>query len=235
MGSIKQTLDTAFRDFEVAGDPSSGIYEPEKAYIRALGPLLEFAIARAGLGALVSDAKASAAQLSLAAKDKAVALVFADDSDGNNDLWIKTGAPGVGAWENTGALQGIMGGLGGPYLDGAEQSATAAGQYAEAAEGAQASASASEFAAMLAAQAAANAYTGPLTPGTWKRFRQWPRLLLTGVGSAVFDARDLAGTITESVAAYTLTGGDIVQYPFFGADAIEARATLTGTATAEIF
>lgn len=63
MGSIRQTLDTAFRDYEVANDPASGIYEPEKAKIRALGPLLEYELAKNGLSAEAAFEAARAADL----------------------------------------------------------------------------------------------------------------------------------------------------------------------------
>lgn len=135
MGSIRDIIDTAFRDYEVASDPASGVYEPEKALIRALGPLLEYAIGRAGLGALVSDAKPTADQLSLAAKDKAVALVYADTDDTANDLWVKSGAPGAGAWTNTGALHSIVGDLGDAALAQAQQIVTEVNGAVEEARG----------------------------------------------------------------------------------------------------
>lgn len=126
MGSITSTIDTAFRDYEVADDPTSGPNDPVKAQVRAMGPLIEYAIARAGLGALVSDAKATAAELSLVPKDGAVALVYADPDDAQNDLWLKVGDPGEGEWENTGSLHSIMDALGLPYVEGAAEAATEA-------------------------------------------------------------------------------------------------------------
>lgn len=119
--------------------------------------------------------------------------------------------------------------------DSASISETVAALSADAAAEARDAASGYEASALLAAQAAANAYTGPLASGEWKKFRAWPRMLMTGVGSVAIDARNALGAVAQGVASFTLTGGDIIEYPFFGADAIEVRATLTGTATAEIF
>lgn len=76
---------------------------------------------------------------------------------------------------------------------------------------------------------------GNLIDGQWKRTSGLPRLLLNGTGTVTIDARNRAGTITEGVFEATISGAsDQIDYPFFGNDAVEVRATLTGTATAEI-
>ncbi len=76
---------------------------------------------------------------------------------------------------------------------------------------------------------------GVLADGQWKRTSGLPRLLLNGTGTVTIDARNRAGTITEGVFEATISGAsDQIDYPFFGNDAVEVRATLTGTATAEI-
>lgn len=106
MGSIIDKINTAFRDFIVEGVSSSGAHEVAKSEVREIGPLIESAIANAALGALVSVAKASKADLDadLAHAANAVALVYADATDANNDLYLKSGASGAGSWTNTNAL-----------------------------------------------------------------------------------------------------------------------------------
>ncbi len=76
---------------------------------------------------------------------------------------------------------------------------------------------------------------GPLANGAWVAFGRMPRLRLVGTGTVTLDARNRLGTVTNSVAAYTISGAtNQIEFPFFGDDAVEVRATLTGTATAEI-
>lgn len=128
MGNITTAIASAFRDFVTDGVASSGAHEPIKADIRALGPLIETAIGNAGLGALVSVTKTTMALLDadLAHAADTVALVYADATDANNDLYVKTGGSGAGSWTNTGALHSIIAGLAQPFADAAEASATAA-------------------------------------------------------------------------------------------------------------
>lgn len=74
-----------------------------------------------------------------------------------------------------------------------------------------------------------------LVSGEWKPFTSWPRLLLNGSGTVTIDSRNRAGTITTGVFAQTLSGAtNEIAFPYFGDDAVEIRATLTGTAVAEI-
>lgn len=109
MGTITDSIAAAFRDFVSDGIPSSGIHEPLKSDVRALGPLIETAIGSAGLGALVSVTKTTKALLDadLAHAADTVALVYADATDANNDLYVKTGASGAGSWTNTGAFHAV--------------------------------------------------------------------------------------------------------------------------------
>jgi hypothetical protein len=76
-------------------------------------------------------------------------------------------------------------------------------------------------------------YGGPLPSGVWIKLPAIYRLLLGGTGNVTIDTRDQAGTITTAVASYSPTGAAI-EYPYFGDTAVDVRATLTGTATAEI-
>lgn len=74
-----------------------------------------------------------------------------------------------------------------------------------------------------------------LTSGEWKPLTGWPRLLLNGTGTVSIDARNRAGTVTTGVFTQTLSSAvNEIAFPYFGDDAVEVRATLTGTATAEI-
>jgi len=78
-------------------------------------------------------------------------------------------------------------------------------------------------------------FYGVLTDGVWKRFSGLPRLLLNGTGTVTIDARNKAGTVASGVFNQTVSSAsDLIAFPYFGDDAIEVRATLTGTATAEI-
>lgn len=112
MGNITETINGAFRDFETDGVSSSGAHDVVKSEVRAIGPLIEAAIANAALGALVDVTKDTKANLDadLAHAANTIALVYADATDANNDLYIKSGASGSGDWTNTGALHAALDG-----------------------------------------------------------------------------------------------------------------------------
>lgn len=124
MGSIIDTAVSTFRDFETDGVPASGGHKPAKAEIRGLFSLVESSIGTATLGS-VSVAKATRAALDadLAHVADTVALVYADAAEANNDLYIKTGGSGAGAWTLTNALHDAIEALAGPYTDAAEAAA----------------------------------------------------------------------------------------------------------------
>ena len=125
MGGIADQINTAFRDYVTDGVASSGANEVDKAQVRAVGPLIEAAIGSAALGALVSVVKDTRANLNadLAHAADAVALVYGDATDANNDLYIKVGASGSGSWTLTTTLHDLMEALGQPYVDAAEAQA----------------------------------------------------------------------------------------------------------------
>lgn len=76
---------------------------------------------------------------------------------------------------------------------------------------------------------------GPMTSGTWMKCPSIFRLRLTGTGTVTIDSRDTLGNITTGVASYILSGAtDQIEFPYAGDDAVAIRATLTGTATAEV-
>ncbi|PHQ63198.1 MAG: hypothetical protein COC10_07525, partial [Sphingobium sp.] len=120
MGEIKSQFEGVYRDHAVQGVASSGINEPLKADIRALGGLIEQAIGTMGLGSSIDVTYPTRAALDadLAHGEGAVGLVYADAAAANNDLYVKSGASGGGSWTATTALHSIMDALGQPYLDG---------------------------------------------------------------------------------------------------------------------
>lgn len=119
MGTIIDQINTAFRDFITDGVSSSGPHEVVKAEVRAIGPIIEEAIGNAGLAALVSVTKTTKALLDadLAHAANAVALVYADPTDANNDLYIKVGASGTGSWTLTTILHDIIESVARPWSD----------------------------------------------------------------------------------------------------------------------
>ncbi|WP_447724647.1 hypothetical protein [Sphingomonas koreensis] len=130
MGAITDAIATAFRDFVTAGIPASGPNHVWKSEARAIGPVIERMIG-VGLGT-VSVVKTTRTLLDadLAHGANTTALVYADATDANNDLYIKVGGSGSGGWTNTEALHTIMEGLGQPYVDLAQAAATAAANSA---------------------------------------------------------------------------------------------------------
>jgi hypothetical protein len=105
MGAITDALAAAFRDYVTTGVPASGAHEPVKSEIRALGPLIESAIGSTTLASVdVTKTTKSLLDADLAHDADSTALVYADSTDANNDLYIKVGTSGSGSWTNTHAL-----------------------------------------------------------------------------------------------------------------------------------
>lgn len=76
---------------------------------------------------------------------------------------------------------------------------------------------------------------GPLNSGEWQRIPSIWRLRLTGTGTCTLDARDSLGKLTLAFATYTASAAtDQIEFPFAGTNAVDIRATLTGTCTAEV-
>lgn len=74
-----------------------------------------------------------------------------------------------------------------------------------------------------------------LTSGEWVSISQIFRLGLVGTGTVTFDARDALGNVTESVSSYSVSGASFhVEFPYFGDDAVDVRATFDSTMTVEI-
>ncbi|WP_225205395.1 hypothetical protein [Novosphingobium huizhouense] len=121
MGSIVDQINRAFRDYVTDGIASSGIQDVDKAEARAIGPIIENAIAQVSLGAMVDVTYATRAALNadLAWAAGSVALVYGDSTDANNDLYTKSGASGAGSWTLTSAFHTIISGLAQPFVTAA--------------------------------------------------------------------------------------------------------------------
>lgn len=158
MGTIAQQFATAFRDFATDGVASSGPHEVIKEEVRAIGPLIEAALGAVSLGS-VDVIKATRANLNadLAHPADAVALVYGDATDTNNDLYIKVGASGTGSWTLTTILHDVIGSVVAAEVVAQVDPKVAAAQLAETnAETAETNAEAAETGA-LAAKAAIEA------------------------------------------------------------------------------
>ena len=125
MGAIKDKFDEVGRDFATDGVRSSGTHNPKKVEFRAIGPIIEQAIAVAGLGAMVDVSYATLAELNadLAYENDSIGLVYADPDSANIDFYRKTGASGTGAWSLTSAIHSILETLAADYANRAEAAA----------------------------------------------------------------------------------------------------------------
>jgi hypothetical protein len=75
----------------------------------------------------------------------------------------------------------------------------------------------------------------PLTSGAWAGVPSIFRLRLIGTGTVTVDAQDRLGAITTGVASYSPSAAtNQIEYPYLGDGATQIRATLTGTAAAEV-
>lgn len=107
MGAVLTAANTAYRDFDVDGVPSSGAHEPEKPAIRALWLLTDGKIvaleAGQASGTVVFATKAAMdAVLTYDANIKAE--VWDDSTPANNGVYQKLGASGAGSWSKIGDL-----------------------------------------------------------------------------------------------------------------------------------
>lgn len=119
MGNVTDKFSTAFRDYETDGVASSGPHEVDKAEVRALGPIIEAALANLGIAGLADVYKDTRANLNLDLAHAAdtVALVHADSTNANNDFYIKVGASGSGSWTLTTILHDALEAAGKPWSD----------------------------------------------------------------------------------------------------------------------
>lgn len=194
MGTIRDQFMQVFRDFSTDGVASSGLWEPAKSDIRALGQIIEQQLGVVGLGTLLSAAYPTKAALDadLAHDADAVAIVYADATDLNNDLYLKVGAAGSGSWTLTSTLHNAINAVGAPFV---------------AAATAQADRAAALFNANLVSAAKRPAVS--FFPTSSVQGGSWVALL---VGTDIPAGKSLAG-FHERVAVGT--GATLIRYAFY--------------------
>jgi hypothetical protein len=128
MGTIVDAVATAFRRYVTDGVPASGAHKPDKGEIFSVGSVIETAITNVGLAGLAEVAYPTKAELDadLAHADGAIGLVHSDPTAANNDLYVKAGASGTGAWSLTTIIHDIVGAAASEFADDAAASAAAA-------------------------------------------------------------------------------------------------------------
>ena len=89
--------------------------------------------------------------------------------------------------------------------------------------------------AITAADTGAVALDTVLVSGTWAGVPSLSRLRVTGTGALSVDSRDKAGNVTTAVfsSSYTATT-ETIEFPFYGASAVQIRATFPNTLTVEV-
>lgn len=146
------------------------------------------------------------------------------DDSGNFYFYVPEGQYGLRYYDNAGVWRRTESDFSLYGMDTATAAATAAS-----------AASASYAAAAAASAASLTNYGGPLVSGYWARLPSIYALRLGGTGTVTIDTKTIDGTITSAAATYTVTGTTQIQNPYFGAAAAYIRATLTSTATVEVF
>ncbi len=78
-------------------------------------------------------------------------------------------------------------------------------------------------------------FYGAVTSGVWMKVPSIFRLRITGTGTVVVDSKDELGTISSGLYTYSPSSAtNEIEFPYLGDAATYIRATLTGTATAEV-
>lgn len=100
MGAISDDANSAFREDNTLGLPSSGDYFPAKAPIRALFARIETALDELALAGMATVKKATKAALDadLAHAADTIAIVYNDATAANNGYYVKSGGSGAGSW-----------------------------------------------------------------------------------------------------------------------------------------
>ncbi|WP_034157933.1 hypothetical protein [Sphingomonas sp. ERG5] len=107
MGRITQLIQRAYRDFSTDGVASSGLHEPVKSDIRAIGreidsAITELAAAFVADNAVVVTALRSTLDTNLTPAAPALGIVWNDGI--RNGIYIKVGGTGTGRWDPTGLM-----------------------------------------------------------------------------------------------------------------------------------
>lgn len=74
---------------------------------------------------------------------------------------------------------------------------------------------------------------GPLIAGEWIKLPAIYKLEVGGSGTISIDVRDLANTVTTNTHQFVVNGSEFI-FPYFGDSVSDVKATITGTAFAEI-
>lgn len=131
MGRISDAIAWVWRDFITDGVSSSGLNEPSKAEIRAIGPVIEEVLGAGLLGGVeVYKETRALLEADLAYAEGTKALVWGDATNANNDIYIKTGASGAGGWTLTTIVHDVLEAAGKPWADSAQASAVASASSA---------------------------------------------------------------------------------------------------------
>lgn len=108
---ITTAANSAYRDYETDGVPSSGQHNPIKAVIRALFAVIESQVEATqlaqGLGVNIFPNK-STMDADLAHDANTGALILNDGTASNNGFYYKAGASGAGSWVQTYTLASLL-------------------------------------------------------------------------------------------------------------------------------
>jgi hypothetical protein len=77
-------------------------------------------------------------------------------------------------------------------------------------------------------------WNGVSFSGQWLSAPSIFRLRLVGTGAITVDSRDRLGVITTNVENYSISGADIIEFPWLGDGAVEMRVTYPATVTVEV-
>jgi len=99
MGTVADDFSSAYRNFSTDGDASSGVHNPLKSDLRALGATIETAIAAVASGVLKYDTYALLTADN-GQDDGTIALVTSDTTTSNNGLYQYDASTG-GGWSKT--------------------------------------------------------------------------------------------------------------------------------------
>jgi len=100
---MAQLAEIVFRDFETDGVPASGKWRPRKSEIRALLTGYETGLLAGSAGGVVFANKATM-DANLSYTTNTMAWVIGDPVSGNDGIYQKTAAPGLGSWSRRGDL-----------------------------------------------------------------------------------------------------------------------------------
>lgn len=95
---MTETAANIFRDYNTAGVPASGEYQPEKALMRRWGAQLEAIISTGALSGAVWKTTKALLDADLAHAAGTVGVVYEDATSANNGFYVKSGASGAGSW-----------------------------------------------------------------------------------------------------------------------------------------